>query len=218
MIQIDIRINDRLATIRRKDGGKRLTAHLTGLAVSEVPEFPKLTIGVEDAIICAFVRMGTANRSIEGIPVTRLEKSLGDPLMKGCPVVMGMGAYNDFGYKLRGYRLFVCTKDPMAASFQAEGDTSFYRTPQFALEAAVQEAQATRHGPVWVWGGAQVYEACWPYLDHIIALKTRGAFPGTKLFPATPLTEWHPLITTQLRTPLGEATRFTATVSRRKLT
>lgn len=216
MIQIDARIANRLTSLKKKDEGRYLTSHLTKMNVNRFPGFPKVVESIVGATVCAYVRMGTANRVIEGVPETRLERTITDPLMQDCPVVMGMTAYRQFGHTLREARLFVATRDPMGATFMGDGEVTFYRTPKLALDAALRDVQETECGPVWVRGGAYTFAEVWDHVSHVLALKTRGTFEGTAMFPKTPLTEWNTVLTQALRTPRGEDTEFTISTLKRK--
>lgn len=59
-----------------------------------------------------------------------------------------------------------------------------------SVKQALSAALATGK-PVFVIGGAGIYEAAWPYCEHFYLTRIEGDFPGNTVFPSTvPFDQW----------------------------
>jgi dihydrofolate reductase len=215
MVRIDVSSDLQGLRSSLVEGYTRLLTNIT--PTEYAAQMIKASTVLRGSLVCAYVRIGTGGRAIEAVPTTSIEDTLVANMMKPSPVIMGRTAYNTFGYRLqRTHRLLVVTHDADIAAFEAEGDVEFLGSPALALERGHKLASETPGGLVWVWGGGSTYEQLLPYSDRVMALKTRGAFPGEKLFPFLPMTEWEEVYRDAIPQVVGEDRQFTLTIQRRK--
>jgi dihydrofolate reductase len=91
----------------------------------------------------------------------------------GHPVVMGRKTYESIGKPLPNRRNIVLTRDP---AWSAPGVEIIHRPEE--LEQLPDLAS-----PVFIIGGAQIYQSFLPLLDELIVTRVREAYPGDTIFP-----------------------------------
>jgi dihydrofolate reductase len=100
--------------------------------------------------------------------------------VRGGAVVMGRRSYGIFGGDLEDVRAIVVTRSEHApAGSQRAGD----------VETALAQAAASGR-PVWVAGGASIYEQALPYADELHLSIVPGTFEGDAWFPAWDERAW----------------------------
>jgi dihydrofolate reductase len=102
-------------------------------------------------------------------------------LTMGATVVMGRATWDSLPEKVRplpGRRNVVLTRQP---NWQAEGATAV---------SSIEAAFATGSEPVWVIGGASVYDCALPLADVLEVTELDATFPGDVYAPAIG-PEWH---------------------------
>lgn len=100
--------------------------------------------------------------------------------VRGGAVVMGRRSYAIFGTDLEDVLAIVVTRSEHApAGTQRAGD----------VETALADAAASGR-PVWVAGGASIYEQALPYADELHLSIVPGRFEGDAWFPAWDERSW----------------------------
>ncbi len=107
----------------------------------------------------------------------------------GHPIVMGRKTYESIGKPLPNRRNIVLTRDP---AWNAPGVETIHRPEEL-------DGLLGLTSPVFIIGGAQVYQTFLPLLDELIVTQVRESYPGdvifpefTSRFPTGEVMEFHP--------------------------
>jgi len=91
----------------------------------------------------------------------------------GHPVVMGRITYDSIGKPLPNRRNIILTRDP---TWSAPGVETIRHPEDLLLLPDLSS-------PVFIIGGAQIYQSFLPMLDELIVTRVREAYPGNVRFP-----------------------------------
>ena len=102
----------------------------------------------------------------------------------GSTIVMGRKTYDSIGKPLPGRRNIVLTKD---YSFNADVANDLYAMHNVKDILALAYKSPT---PVFIIGGAELYEQFMPHADRLYITEVFGSIEGDTFFPKTDVTKW----------------------------
>ena len=116
------------------------------------------------------------------------EQSRFRELTTGHVVIMGRRTYEEIGHPLPGRYLIVVSRTKQYSDENLTSATSF----QEAVGMAEQVAEQTKwHGPVFIAGGAGIYERALPIVDKMYITEIDMEVEGDTVFPAFAPEEYH---------------------------
>ena len=104
----------------------------------------------------------------------------------GCPVIMGRKTWESLPSAFRplpGRANFVVSRN---LAYQAEGARLCG-----SLDAAIEQAQATRATEIFIIGGAEIYRQALPKADRLYLTEIEQDFVGDAIFPEFSASLWH---------------------------
>ena len=113
----------------------------------------------------------------------------------GNTLVMGRKTHEQIGRVLPGRQVIVVTRDE---TWSDEGVTVAH-----SVEEAIELAAKTPEKVCYIGGGAQIYEAAWPYLTELDITQVHLAPEGEARFPHISPREW-----TEISREIGEEFDF----------
>ncbi|MBF2735138.1 MAG: dihydrofolate reductase [Betaproteobacteria bacterium AqS2] len=98
-------------------------------------------------------------------------------------LVVGRKTYESIGRELPGRTMYVVSRDP---GFQAGARPVVCSS----LDRAIDIAANATAGPVWIAGGAQIYEQALPLVRRMLLTHFDDEFEGDAFFPGFDIDQW----------------------------